>query len=135
MKRWIAAFLGVAVVLLGRFREDVGLLLVGWLLFLRRTLPQATVNMAGVATGLVALALLVGVVHYFGRWWRGATPQAADAPPRQWPFRWSLAVLLALFVMFAAGFATIGLARQVGWLFASQPPSYTEAVDYKWGGG
>jgi hypothetical protein len=45
-------------------------------------------------------------------------------PPRRWPFRWTLSLLVLLLVMFAAGFSAVGLARHVGWLLTSSQLSY-----------
>ncbi len=82
----------------------VGCLLFGWFSFLRRNLPLVTVNWAGLATGLAILAITLAAMHVFFRSWR------------PWRFRWTVMIVLALAVLFAAGFSTIGLARHVGWL-------------------
>jgi hypothetical protein len=133
MTRRIAATLGILLLigLAALFREEPRLLAAGWALFLWHNLGLVTVNPAGVATGLVAILLLLGVTHYLGRWCYGVMPGGVDAPRRQWRFRWSLSVVILLFVMFAAGFSAIGIARQLGWLISSNEPVYVERVDYK----
>jgi hypothetical protein len=129
-----AVILGVLAVLVGALffnLEEVFVLLCGWLLFLARNLPKVTVNPAAVATGIVVIALLVCVTHYVGRRWSGSGLGDAAAPRRKWRFRWTLSLLIAVFVMFAAGFSAVGLARHIGWLLSSQESSYMEQVKYK----
>jgi hypothetical protein len=125
----VILYLLAAVALASLFREEPALLLVGWLAFLGRNLRQVTVNPAGVATGIAATVLLLGLTHYLGRWWCRAASGGADAPPRRWRFRWSLAAMILLWVAFAAGFSAIGLARHIGWLLSSGEPAYVERVD------
>ena len=66
------AFLAVAIVAsalaAAYFSETCRILLFGWIAFLHRTIPRATVNVSGVISGGVMLAFLVAAVHYFGRW-------------------------------------------------------------------
>ena len=80
MKRWTLVILGllVAVVLAAVFRKEPALLLFGWLAFLGRNLRQVTVNPVGVATGIAAIVLLLGLTHYLGRWWCRAASGGAD---------------------------------------------------------
>jgi hypothetical protein len=109
--------------------SEVRLLVVGWAQFLWRNLGQVTINPAGVATGLVAIVLLLGVTHYLGRWLFGAKPGGSNAARRQWRFSWSLSAVILLVVMFIAGFSTVGLARHLGWLLSSNDPVYVERTD------
>jgi len=96
----------------------VRLLLFGWFSFLHRNLPGVAVNVVGVATGVVVFALTLGVVHWLGWSWRRGGVRTP------WRFRWSLTVVLAVMVLFAAGFSMIGLARHVGWLFSTTAPTF-----------
>jgi hypothetical protein len=121
MKGRIAAIVGLsAVAVAAVLSEAIRLLLVGWVVFLWRNLWKVTVNPAGVATGVVAILLLLGATHYFCHGWRRAMPGDSDSPRRPWRFRWTLSIVILLLVMFAAGFSAIGLARQLGWLLSSQ---------------
>ena len=135
MKRRTAVILGLLAVLgvAAVFREEPRLLLGGWLVLLCRNAGKVTVNLAGVATGVVAILLLLGMVHYLGRWWCRATSGGVDAPRRRWRFRWSISLVVLLFVMFAAGFAAVGLARQLGWLLSSHEPIYAERLADRYG--
>jgi hypothetical protein len=131
MKRRIGLIVLAAVAIAAMFREEGRLLLFGWALFVWHNMTRVTVNPSGVATGLIALVLLACATHYFARWWCRAVPRPADAPLRQWHFRWSLAVVLVLFLMFAVGFSAIGLARHIGWLISSPTPIYMEWVRWR----
>ena len=93
-----------------------GALLFGWINFLRRVVPQAEVNWPGILTGLVFVVLLVAVLHLFAGW----CYRVGASPGRRWRFRWTLSMALALFLMFVAGYSTIGLARHVGWICSSR---------------
>jgi prepilin-type processing-associated H-X9-DG protein len=100
--------------------SDVGrILLFGWIAFLGRTIPRATVNLSGVATGAVALLLLVAMVHYFGRWLVRATSAEPGVSPQPWRFRWSVSIVGSVILMFAVGYCSVGLARHLGWIFSS----------------
>jgi hypothetical protein len=133
MKTQTAIISGLAVLILfaAVVREEPWLFLVGWMPFLWHNLQNVTVNPVGVATGVAAFVLLLGMTHYIGRWWRLAMPSGSDGPQRQWRFRWSLSVVIVVVVMFAAGFSAIGLARQLGWLLSSTEATYVERVDVK----
>ncbi len=133
MKRPTALILGLsaAVVLAAVFWEEARLLLLGWATFLGRNFSKVTVNFSGVATGLAAILLFLGLTHYLGRWWCSAAG-GGGPPRRRWHFRWTLAVLVLLIVAFTAGFSAIGLARQLGWLLSSREPVYVEHVDGHW---
>ena len=136
MKMRTATVVGVtaAIILAVVYPAQVWLLLAGWMPFLWHNLQNVTVNPEGVLIGVVAIALLLGMTHYIGRWWRQAVPNGSGSPRRQWRFRWSLSVVIVVFVMFAAGFSAIGLARQLGWLLSlsSGEPVYVERVEGRW---
>jgi hypothetical protein len=134
MKTRTAIILGLAAAMLlsAAFREEPRLLLFGWAVFLWHNVGIVTVNPVGVATGVVAIALLLALTHYLGRWFCHAVPTGGDAPQRRWRFRWTLSVLLVLVVMFAAGFSAIGLARQLGWLASSGDTIYVQRIGGHW---
>jgi prepilin-type processing-associated H-X9-DG protein len=101
------------------FSEIGRILLFGWIAFLGRTIPRATVNLSGVASGVVALVLLVAMVHYFGRWLVRASSAGPGVLPRPWRFRWSVSIVGSVILMFAVGYCSVGLARHLGWILSS----------------
>ncbi|MCC6125148.1 MAG: hypothetical protein IT426_09320 [Pirellulales bacterium] len=146
---------------------DEGAILVGWIGFIRRNFPQATIEPAGIATGAVFLLLLVALIEIFARSVAFSLPSSsktagasgatgilpvppsgdetktaetanisteahwrdASGTPRRWRFRWTLSIVAALFLMFAVGYSTIGLARHIGWMATSKEPHYRVQVD------
>lgn len=112
--------------------EIAAALLLGWVAFLRRTVPLVEINWAGVATGVVALGLLVGAIDRLGRWCFRAAEGAPGKQPRRWRFRWTLSMVLAIVMMFAVGYSTTGLARHLGWIFSSGEPLYEVQVAAKY---
>jgi hypothetical protein len=103
-------------------------LLVGWVPFLGRVLPQISVNWPSVAVGLVALALFAAGVHAVGS--TGGSKRAGEHPaaPR-WRFRWTVSIVALVILLFAAGISVIGAVHQVTWLARSD--RYAQTV----GGG
>jgi hypothetical protein len=106
------------------YSHELGMLLFGWYGFIRRNFPQATVSPAGVATGAVFLLLLIGCIEIFARSLLRSIPRAPDSPPRRWRLRWTLSIVAALFLMFAVGYSSIGLARHIGWMVNSPGRDY-----------
>jgi hypothetical protein len=128
----LAGLVGLLAVGAAIFSEIGRILLFGWIAFLGRTIPRATVNLSGVASGAVALLLLVALVHYFGRWLlRGSSAEPAAAP-RQWRFRWSFSIVGAVILMFVVGYASVGLARHLGWMFSSGSMYVPRVYDTEW---
>lgn len=104
----------------------------GRVLFLRRVLPQITVDWGGVATALVALTLFTFGLHRFLCWlstaWNAADSQTAEpsTPVREktgrWRLRWTAAMVGFTVLMFTAGVAMVGLAHQLVWLARAPEP-------------
>ncbi len=93
---------------------DAGVaLLLGWIRFLDRVLPQIRVNPSAVAFFALCLAAAAVVGHRFCRWLRQGEP---------WHWRWTLAGLAGVVVLFASGMAFTGVAHQAGWLLRSPVP-------------
>jgi prepilin-type processing-associated H-X9-DG protein len=115
----LVAEIGLLALAVAFFSEIGRILLFGWIAFLGRTIPRATVNISGVVSGAVTLVLLVGLIHYFGRWLLRASSAEPGDVSRRWRFRWSLCIVGTVILMFAVGYASIGLARHLGWVFSS----------------
>ena len=121
MSRGFKIFLAVLLVLFllvfipggGAAGDALFALLFGWIRFVGQVLPKITINPAGVgmAVGCVGLAAVVG--HRFCLWLRQGEP---------WRWRWTLAGLAGVVVLFASGMAFTGVAHQAGWLLRSPVP-------------
>ena len=64
------------------------------------------------------------LIEIFARSMLRSIPREPTLPPRRWRFRWTLSIVAALFLMFAVGYSTIGLARHIGWMVNSNEPHY-----------
>ena len=89
----------------------------GWVFFLFRVLPKASLDLRGT---LIAVACMAGLAvggHAFLRWLhsgiRGTASEGA------WCARWTGMLLALVVTMFVAGIAAVGIAHQTGWLLRS----------------
>lgn len=98
-------------------------LLFGWILFLYRTLPRMTVDGPSVFAGCLAVVLFTAGVHVAGRAWRR---NAADGRP--WKFRWAVAVVASIFLLFAAGISLVAIVHQCAWLLTSREPASIQTL-------
>ena len=89
-----------------------------------------SVHPTSAITGAVFVVLLVAAIHGCGSSYFRAV-SAKSAVTRRWRFRWTLAVLGVVVVMFVAGLSTIGLARHLGWMLSSSDPTYKKTFEYK----
>jgi hypothetical protein len=119
-----------ALILMLGFLIEFPLLGYGWMPFLARNLREVSVQPGSMITGVVFVALLIAAIHGCGSSHCRAV-SAKSAVARRWRFRWTLAVLGVVVVMFVAGLSTIGLARHLGWMLSSTDPTYKETVEYK----
>src|SRR5262245_59101405 len=62
----------------------------GWVLFLFRVVPRATVDGSGVLTAGICLASFAVGLHLFLRWF---FDQAKSSAERRWEVRWTAAVV------------------------------------------
>jgi hypothetical protein len=129
MKRTLRIVFGLLIFVLVlpfmvRYSLEEKVILFGWIGFIRRNFPKAIIEPAGVATGVVFLILLVGFIEIFARSILRSITSGTNAPPRRWRFRWTLSMVAALFLMFAVGYSTIGLARHIGWMINSPGQDY-----------
>jgi prepilin-type processing-associated H-X9-DG protein len=119
MKAGVACLVMILIGAVAIASETVRILVFGWIAFLGRTIPRATINLSGVVSGAVTLVLLVALVHYFGRWLARASSAEPGAARRPWRLRWSLSIVGSVILMFVVGYASVGLARHLGWIFSS----------------
>jgi len=82
-----------------------------------------TVDGPSVLIGFLALVLFTAGIHAVGQTWRRGTPEG----PR-WKFRWSLATVAVVFLLFAAGISLVGIVHQGLWLLNSREPYYVQAI-------
>jgi prepilin-type processing-associated H-X9-DG protein len=131
MKTLAVLAAGFLLVLLGTcifFSNEAAVsLLFGPIWFLGRVLPRVTADRPSVVVGCVAVVLFTLGVHGLFRSRRGAASPDGQ-PPRRWRFRWSLAVTLVVFLLFAAGVSMVAAVHQAVWLLTAEGPLYGETV-------
>lgn len=121
--RW-ASLIGVAtcLILVARWSgEAARALLIGWVQFLIRVVPQISVDWSIVAAAVFVFAFFTLGVHWFGR-----AALRVRGPERRWKAGWSLAVSATVVVAFIAGICMIGTTHQAGWLMTSNEPAIVE---------
>ncbi len=143
MSRGVWIFVSIAFVLiidvaacgmLGWFTLPALYLAFGWVFYLQRTLPEVTVNEAGVVTAIVTLAALTVGVHLFGRWWLGQKhPANGDTLPEpeaqpHWPVLRTFAIVSLVMLMFVAGLCGTAVVHQTTWLATSPEPFFDPAA-------
>jgi hypothetical protein len=108
--------------LLGSGLQLLGLLLFGWIGFLRRVIPQVTVSWSGIGMVLACSALIVGGMHWLCAWIQTAR-QTKDSPiTKRWRWSWTLSIYFALWLLFLTAMAATGFVHQAVWLMASKEP-------------
>src|SRR5215510_11405717 len=128
MSRNISIFLVIAIVLLLLSILEllppqvvfVFYLIVGWIGYVARVIPQTRVNWTGVASGVLCLVGVVVLGHGIGRWL-----YREMSAGRFWKLRWTLALVAIVVFMFVAGIGAVGFTHQSVWLARSDQPMFT----------
>ena len=82
-------------------------LLLGWCLFPLRTFPLATVRVDAIVTGVMVLAVAVILIELLGR-----------TLVSRWRIQWTAAGLACFLLLDLMTYSTVGLVRQISWIFA-----------------
>lgn len=99
--KWVVALIGTVAVLLALLSEVGRTLAIGWISFLTRNVPAARVNPDAILNGAVVLGVFVIAIHAFGLSCCRKKPD--ETPPRRWRVRWTLSIVVVVFLMFATG--------------------------------
>lgn len=94
-------------------------LLLGWLYFPMRVLPNVSVDWPTAVLGLFCSIAFVAGLHASLRWFIPQTTPA-DSPLRRWSLRSTSIAAATLVLMFAAGTAMVGATHQLIWLLSSR---------------
>jgi hypothetical protein len=98
----------------------------GWIAFLKRVLPQITVNWNVIGMAALCMGMIFWGTHYFCSWLYVSVQKAkaADSAIRPWSWRWTGSLLVVICLPFFVGMAVIGTIHQVGWMATSTEPMY-----------
>ena len=113
-----------ASLFLGEQAPALAWLLWGWWSVLRRVAPQVEINIAGIATAVACVAVIVFLLHRVGVWLYAevrAKHQRTDWPTA-WRWSWTLCLLATIVLMFVAGLAGVGLFRTTTWFLQGSAP-------------
>src|SRR5262245_2264567 len=123
----IAAIVIIFIIILLPGGED---LLFGWIYFPLGTIPRMTVDWPAALIGLASFIAFALGLHLAVRiFFRAASPGSTF----KWSFRSTLAVALALVLMFAAGTAIVGATHQAIWLAVGRTSKSRAAVQVVYG--
>jgi len=114
----VASFILIAVL---TTIEGAFTILIGWIPFLGRVLPEAEPDGPSVLVGALALLLFTAVVHGFGR--------SRNRTAGRWRIRWTLALVLGVLLLFTAGISLVGITHQIAWLSTSEQPMLGEGLN------
>ncbi len=110
---------------IGVLFEMIFALAFGWFHFLRRVLPEVTLNPASIGMVVICSGLLLWGTQRFCSWLylsiRSRQP-AESVWPSTWPWRWSVGIYCGLWVLFLASMSVTGITHQIGWLVRSEKP-------------
>ena len=88
-----------------------GYMLIGWILYLVRVLPQVELSVGGVVTAILCIAGVLLLGHYVGRSFVAG-----------WKVRWTAAGTAIVVLLFVAGTAAVGITHQSVWIWKSDKP-------------
>jgi len=97
-------FAGVLLPHLARSRESITIistLPLGWLRFLSRTLPEVTVNWAGISMVVLCSAAILACLHFL----------LSALTQKRFRFRWCVSIFASLWLLFCLIMAVAGLSR------------------------
>jgi hypothetical protein len=102
----------------------VAYLVVGWIVYLGRVVPEIRIDPSGVLMAMIALAGVLLIGHHLARWlWRETATAGVARPP--WQKRWTVSAAMVILLMFSAGIAATGITHQSVWLARSDQPMFT----------
>jgi hypothetical protein len=107
---------------------DIEQLLLGWLYFPLRTIPQMSIDLPTAILGAVCSLLFIVGLHRTARWFLRSTTEETATGTNHWTWRSSLVVSATLFVLFASGTALVGATHQFIWFLSGRSDSSSEAV-------
>lgn len=100
-------------------------ILIGWIKFLGRVLPEVSLNPSAIAFAIICSGLLIWAAQWFCGWLyvHFRSRLAPDSPwPVAWPWHWSVGLYCGVWLSFLTSMSVTGVAHQVGWLVRSEQP-------------
>ncbi|MEJ7594124.1 MAG: DUF1559 domain-containing protein [Planctomycetaceae bacterium] len=105
-------------------------LVLGWIYFLLKTLPNVQPDWSAIGLALITLALLIVGIHRTGRRLANSRTMTKDRsvdevavnghPPFVWKARWTASVVIALLLTFTAGISVVSVVHQAVWMMTGE---------------
>lgn len=97
------------------------LLLLGWVSYLARVVPQIRVNWSAVGGAIVSLGGVLILGQLTARWlWRESAVAQSQRGP--WRIKWTFAATAIVLLMFICGLGAVGMTHQAAWIARSEGP-------------
>ena len=103
-------------------------LLLGWIYFPLRTIPQMTIDWPSAILGTVCVLMFVAGLHFTASWFMRPADSQASVGTNRWTWRSTLIMSATLLVLFASGTAFVGGAHQAIWLFSGRRDAASETI-------
>ncbi len=103
-------------------------LLLGWIYFPLRSIPQMTADWPSAILGTVCVLMFVVGLHFTANWFMRPADNQASVRTNRWTWRNTLVMSATLLVLFASGTAFVGGAHQAIWLLSGRRDAASETV-------
>lgn len=123
----IAGFL-LTILLVALLGTNIEQMLLGWIYFPLRTIPQMTIDWPSVILGTVCVVMFVVGLHFTVSWFMRPADSQAFVGTNRWTWRSTLIMSAALLVLFISGTAFVGGSHQVIWLLGSRRDGPSESI-------
>ncbi|MEJ7590063.1 MAG: DUF1559 domain-containing protein [Planctomycetaceae bacterium] len=118
----------LTILLVALLGINIEQLLLGWIYFPLRTIPQMTIDWASAILGTVCVLMFVVGLQFTASWFMRPADSQASVGTNRWTWRSTLIMSATLLVLFASGTSFVGGAHQAIWLLSGRSDSNSEAV-------
>lgn len=127
------AIVGIArillpILLVALLGINIEQLLLGWIYFPLRTIPQMTIDWPTAILGTVCVLMFVVGLHFTASWFMQPADSRASIGTNRWTWRGTLVVSATLLVLFVSGTALVGGMHQVIWLLSGRRDAKSDVV-------
>ncbi len=115
----------LSIVSVGKVWDIGAYVALGWVGFLKRTMPRISWNWDLIVTGLLCCIVVLMLAHFLLRSLAAPILKASSATggdARPWRWRWTWCGVSALGVLFLVGMCAGGIVHQIAWIRSSPEP-------------
>ncbi len=118
----------LTILLVALLGTNIEQLLLGWIYFPLRTIPQMTVDWPSAIVGIVCVVMFVVGLHFTASWFMQTADRQASVGTGGGTWRSTLVMSATLLVLFASGTAFVGGTHQAIWLLSGRLDTNSENV-------